>query len=107
METMAKHAERVDIQQVAAYLRELNYFVGIVDLALCRARRVDPRDYAKIVYRKQIQDPGEMQDAVRIFSLRGFIMLTIFFKFKLFLCYDFCFDRLSGVHEFTTLCWKL
>uniref|UniRef100_A0A1I7RU63 Nucleoporin_N domain-containing protein n=1 Tax=Bursaphelenchus xylophilus TaxID=6326 RepID=A0A1I7RU63_BURXY len=64
MEIMTKHAERADMNMVSALLRDLNYYIGIIDMALARAKRVDPRDYAKIAYRKNLQDLGDMQEAV-------------------------------------------
>ncbi|CAD5218904.1 unnamed protein product [Bursaphelenchus okinawaensis] len=64
MEVMKKHAERADMILVANLLKDLNYYVGIIDMALARAKRVDPRDYAKIAYRKNLQELGDMQEAV-------------------------------------------
>lgn len=68
MDLLSRHADRVDMHQAAQLLKDLNYFVGIIDLAIAKAKRVDPRDYAKTAYRRNIQELGEMQEAVSLIS---------------------------------------
>ncbi|KAI6228713.1 hypothetical protein M3Y99_01198400 [Aphelenchoides fujianensis] len=66
LETMKRHAKRVDFGETAKMLKEINYYKGIAELALACAMAADPRALAVNAYHRKMPDTEDGETRLAI-----------------------------------------